>query len=286
MADLADELKRQRRNNGLLAGGTVVLVLLAIGSFLWLDKPGAPKVEDVPAPPKQTAPPLATPVADAPVPDPPQDTTPHQPADADATLRKVVGSWSTAPELAAWASEDGILQRVAAATNLTSRGASPKPVLAFVKIPGDFGVDEEIEKKPVVPGKPVDFTEKSFISATSFARYDRVTQIVTAIDPIAAGKGYATLRPYFDRVYGQIAAPGERFDSVLKGAITRLIAVPVPEGRVQVVPFGALYKYADTALEDRKPADKHLLRFGPKNQRAIQSWLRSFAVGAKIGAIE
>ena len=37
---------------------------------------------------------------------------------------------------------------------------------------------------------------------------------------------------------------------------------------------GLVYVYADLTLEQLSPAQKHLLRMGPANARAIQGWLK------------
>jgi hypothetical protein len=97
------------------------------------------------------------------------------------------------------------------------------------------------------------------------------------VDPGSAARAYRQLSPYLEGAFAQIAQPGERFDDVLRAAIERLRAVPVPVGPIEVVPKGALYLYADAALEARPPAEKQLLRFGPTNQAALQAWLGRFA---------
>jgi len=268
--DAAEKLARERRNTQL---GAAVVVLAAGAAAAYFFARGAPppapavaaSAPDAAAAPVPKAPDLAA----EPAPDP---AVPGAPQDGDSVLRRVVGRWSSSPDLAAYLAEDGILQRVAAAINLTARGSSPRPVLGFMKLSGDYEVDEVLEGK----------VERIFVAERSHTRYAKLTELVTSIDPAVAARGYAQLRPWFDKTYAQIATAGERFDTVLRTAIDRLVEVPVPEGRVELVPKGALYLYADPALEGRRPVEKHLLRFGAANQRAIQAWLMAFAAAAQL----
>ena len=74
---------------------------------------------------------------------------------------------------------------------------------------------------------------------------------------------------------GTIGPPGQRFDAVLSRAIQRMLDTPVPEGELEVVATpGVNYTYAAPELEQLGAAQKHLLRMGPTNARAIQAKLR------------
>ena len=56
----------------------------------------------------------------------------------------------------------------------------------------------------------------------------------------------------------------------------------VPDGEPTLVPRGALWAYADPALEALSPAEKHLLRLGPRTQRMVQEKLGDFARELKL----
>jgi hypothetical protein len=186
--------------------------------------------------------------------------------DADALLRRLASSGS--PLLASWLASDGILQRIAAAVRLAAIGRSPKPVLGFIEIEGDFTVIEEKDRITIAPA--------------SYARYDALVGAVRSLDPIVAGRAYRELRTHFDAAYGQVARPGERFDDVLSSAITRCTAVPIPSGPVEVVEVGALYAFRDPALESLSPIEKQWLRLGPTNMKSLRSWLEKFSAAADL----
>ena len=270
-----ESVDEPRRGYGrLILAGVAVAALSAVGVYTVLRLGTGTPTSGGSPPPSATA--SAAPLAVVPVPDAPPPTRP--PAEGDALLRQLAAGWSTDPELARWLAAESLVQRLAAAAVLVSKGASPRPMLGFVELRGAFVVDEQLGQAPGrTPGAGADVVERDFIAPAAYARYDLITRLVTGVDPGSAARAYRQLSPYLEGAFAQIAQPGERFDAVLRAAIERLRAVPVPAGPVEVVPKGAPYLYADAALEARPPAEKQLLRFGPTNQAALQAWLGRFA---------
>ena len=74
------------------------------------------------------------------------------------------------------------------------------------------------------------------------------------------------------------------FDRTLERAIVSLLATPIPDGPVDVTPRGIVYGYADPDIESVTAAQKHLLRMGPRNARAIQQKLREIALELGMAA--
>lgn len=228
---------------------------------------------------------------EAATPEPPPPV--HSPADGDAVLRRLGSAASKSPVLEGWLASQGIVQRIVAAVRLLRDGRSPSPVLGFIDIEGEFSIVETktTAQAPAMPTSTAKIgsnrsvpttTERLFISPGSCARYDALTSLFTSIDPAYAGRAYAELRPYFESAFKDVAAPGERFDDVLRAALRRLVSVSVPDDPIEVVPRGAIYLFHDPALEALSPAEKHMLRMGPKNARAFQDALRRFAMSAGI----
>ncbi len=171
----------------------------------------------------------------------------------------------------AWLQGGDAIRRFAAAVNAVSEGQSPRVVLTVLEPPGTFIVDE---KKP----KKRREHSKYFISAKNGARYDTITQLVTSIDAQAVGERYRKLKPYLEAAYREIARPGKTFDGAFTKAVDLLAAVPISDAPQEVVPMtqGTGYAYKDPKLEALSPAEKHLLRMGPKNARAIVKQLQAF----------
>ncbi len=215
-------------------------------------------------------------------------------AEGDALLKALAGKLSSSAELLKWLSGEEVIRRLTAAVNLIADGDSPRTVLAFLEVQGPYAVTEKegpkakkaAKKKPVRKGKnhkpAPEHRGPIFVSAKSFARYDGITGTFTSVDAAAAGQAYGQLRPYFDAAFAEIGKPGKRFDEVLVSALDRLLGVKFPEGEVELVPKGAVYAYKDPALEGLSAAEKHLLRMGPTNGKAVQASLRKFAEAAAL----
>lgn len=186
--------------------------------------------------------------------------------EGDTLLRSFARGLSSHPLLIGWVDRIDIRQ-LAAAVLMVSEGESPRPALPFLSIQGEFVVHDE---------------SALIIDPVSYERYDSLTAALTSIDGAAAGAAYAKLRPYFASVFREISRPGSQFDATLTSATSRLRSVKFPEGDIELTPKGALYVFADPALERMSAAEKHLLRFGPKNGHAIQTQLDAFVANAGL----
>jgi hypothetical protein len=181
-------------------------------------------------------------------------------AESDARVRQLVGALSSEPELAKWLGAEGLVQRFATAVSNIADGESPRMVLSFLAPSGQFQVARR--------------KGRTTIDARSFERYDAVARVIGSIDASAAARVYGELKPLVERAYAEIAPPGQTFDQTFSRAIQALLAVPVPQGDVEVVERGALFAYADPQFESLTRAQKHLVRMGPKNMQTLQSKLR------------
>lgn len=198
--------------------------------------------------------------------DPEPQVAPAEIVNADQLFRQLAARSKSALFLS-WIKEQNIVQRLAAAAGLVASGKSPASVLGFIEILSPFSAQE--------------FGERAIISPKSYARYDDVTRAFTSLDPAYAAEVYRKLRPFFEAIYAQVAKPGEKFDDVLGRAIDRLVNVRVPD-EIEIVPHGGVWAFKDAELESLSPAEKHLLRMGAKNARAIQDMLSAFRTRASI----
>jgi hypothetical protein len=238
---------------GLLAAvGVLVLVVYLLRGG---EEPAAP------------APPAAPPVAAAPAPSTDEASEPRDPSlpalgQSDVRVRELVGPLSPESELQKWlASTEDLVRRFTSAIGNIAEGESPRAALAFMAPQGAFQVVERDGRTVIAP--------------ESFARYDTVTRVLTSLDTQASARTYKTLKPLINEAYKEIRRPGQRFDQTLANAIQKLLDTPVPEGDLEVVDTpGVLYTYAAPELEQLSAAQKHLLRMGPTNARALQTKLR------------
>jgi hypothetical protein len=235
----------------------IVVVALGTGWYILRGWGGQAVSEPVPPPP----------VAPAPAAPPPQEApqTPATPLptldQSDPHVREQLGRLSSDVEFQRWLGIEGIIRRIAAATSNVAEGESPRAVLTFLAPQGPFQVVER--------------NGHTFIAPESFARYDLVTRAITSLDTQATAGAYKALKPLLDQAFAEIGRPGQSFDATLARAIQRLLDTPVPEGELEVVATPSVnYAYVAPELEQLSPAQKHLLRMGSANARALQAKLR------------
>lgn len=260
----------------------VALLGLALGAGAWVFL-GMPGLTPPPAPAPLRA------EVDAGVPDAGPAVSL---AEGNAKLAALASGLSPMEQLAKWLQADDIVRRLAAAVNLVADGESPRPVLGFLELAGPYPVTEVLDPKQKQAKRPKRFKKGQkpppargshfFVSPDAYARYDGFSQVVASIDPKAAAAAFKTLHPYLDAAFGEIGRPGRRFDDALVAALKRVTAVQVPDGPVELVLEGAMYRYQDAALEALPSADKHVLRLGPKNAAKVQAALKAFAAEAGL----
>jgi hypothetical protein len=238
----------------------LVLALLVGAAYL-----GWRYYQNAPVPPP---PPVAGAAPDASVPPPT-----IAPEEGEPTLDALLSSMSNAPELRQWLKQ-GLIRRIAAAIDRVAEGDSPAPAIPFMAPNGNFKVKKKrVRKKVVITVDP-----------RSYARFDRVTRVLTSIDMAKAAQAYPKLSPFLEAAYREVARPGKTFDQALHLAIDSLLAVPPPPKNVELVYSGLTYEYADEGLESRTDAAKQVMRLGPINMLAIQEKLRQLKAALPAGS--
>jgi hypothetical protein len=184
-------------------------------------------------------------------------------AESDPLVRELVRALSTHPQVLAWLATDGLIRNFAVVVSNIAEGVTPSGHLAVLKPRAGFAVVEE--------GGNV------FVDPQSYARYDALTAAASSIDPEGAARLYTTLKPRLQEAYGELGFGDVPFDRALERAITMLLATPIPGEALRVEPRGIGYGYVEPRLEQLTGAQKQLLRFGPRNARAVQDALRDIA---------
>jgi hypothetical protein len=170
--------------------------------------------------------------------------------------------------LARWLARAALVPTLAAVVTNVADGESPRPHLAFVAPAPRFRVKSG-------PGG------RTVADPAGFAGYDSFADAVASVDGAAAVAQYRRLEPLFDAAYRELGHPEGGFRTALARAIAALLAVPVLDDDVELVPHATGYRYADARLEDLTAAQKQFLRLGPRNVRTIQAKLRE--VQAALG---
>lgn len=115
------------------------------------------------------------------------------------------------------------------------------------------------------------------MNESSYDRFNNTTNILLSIDTQRSIEFYILLRPLYEQAYGELGYPSGNFDEVVLRAIGRLLETPTLNEPAKMIRPVVMYEYQDPKLESLSPAQKQLLRMGPKNSEAIKDKLRDFA---------
>jgi hypothetical protein len=190
--------------------------------------------------------------------------------ESDPVVRTLVEQLSSHPAVAAWLATGGLVRNFTVVVTNIAEGATPAVHLRVFRPQATLSVIKR--------------GDGLYIDPASYHRYDSVAAAAASVDPAGAARVYATLKPRIEEAYGQLGAPDGTFDRALERAISALLATPIVDAPVRVVPRGLGYAFASADLEALTAAQKQLLRTGPANARAIQSSLRAIALALGIPA--
>jgi Protein of unknown function (DUF3014) len=224
-------------------------------------------------------PPTATTVARAPV----DGARPVQPLggdalpvtlppldDSDGLVRELVKQLSSHPGVAAWLATDGLIRNFTVVVVNVADGSTPAGHLQVLRPSSKFRIVERNGHLQIDP--------------RGYERFDTIGDAAASLDPAGSARVYATLKPRIEEAYRELGFPDTPFDRTLERSIVQLLETPVLDGPVRVEPKGIGYGFADPALEALTPAQKQLLRTGPRNVRLIQIALRNIAIALGIPA--
>jgi hypothetical protein len=245
-------------HRGLPGGALAALALLAVGLaavvLLLLRRPGA-------GPPSSPIP--ATTLAPAgPAPAPPSPSLP--PLDgSDGYVRDLARGLSTHPQLAAWLATAGLVRTLTAVVDNVASGETPAPHLRFLA--------------PKTGFRPRQSGRRLTPDPRGFAAYDAFADAVASLDAAGCARVYQQLAPLFEAAYRELGHPQGGFPAALARAIDALLQAPVLPADVPLVRHATVFEYADPKLEALTPAQRQLLRLGPRNVRLVQAKLRELS---------
>jgi DUF3014 family protein len=249
----------------LWAAAALVLLLVVLGAYVWFSRRSqstpeqASTTAEAPRASRAPTPPLGTP--GEPIELPPL-------GESDALVRELVRRLSAHPSVVAWLAGDGLIRSATVTVQNVATGATPIHQVQRLAPKAPFAVRGTGEELTVDP--------------QSYERYTWIADGVASLDAQGVARLYGTLKPRVEEAYAELGSPESRFDTTLERAILVLLETPIVEGDVRLVPRGALYAYADPRLEGLAPAQKQLLRTGPRNTRVILGKLRDLALALGI----
>jgi DUF3014 family protein len=251
----------------LAVAAVLIAAVVATGYLVFRNRAAAtPPANAAAAAPATTAPTDASSALGADV--PAIDLPPL--GESDEVVRGLVKELSSNPSVAAWLATDNLIRNFVVVVANIAAGEPATPRAQALRPKGAFQVEER--------------GEDLVINSRSYARYLPLATAATSIKPEDAARLYTMLKPRIDEAYAELGQPNTTFDQTLERAIVVLLQTPMPQGPVPVEPNGAAvaFRYADPALEKLTPSQKLLIRFGPENQRTVQTALRNTALALGI----
>jgi len=258
------ELEPRRYGRLLLVGG-VLVVLAAVAVGVWMtmrrDPGAAPEASlraERPAPVPELA---AAPRGELgpsvePIDLPPLDLT-------DPVVRDLLRHLSSRPELAAWLASDNLIRNLDVSVENVAAGQTPAGHLRRLKPSGAFRAESLGETLTLDP--------------RSYSRYDGLADTLESMDAAHLARVYSLLKPRMRDAYRDLGHPEGEIDAATERAIVHLLQTPVVEGDIELGQRTLSYTFRDPALERLSPAQKQLLRMGPRNVRIVKARLRAIA---------
>lgn len=181
----------------------------------------------------------------------------------DPLVRELLGGLSSSPTLAVWLATDGLIRAFVVSVENVAEGSSPaRHVRALA---------------PRSPFRTLDEGGAITIDPRSFSRYDGIANAAAAMEPVDLARVYSMLKPRLVEAYKELGHPDGDFDAVVERAIGHLLQTPVVEDPMVLRPRVLSFRYERPDLEALSPAQKQLLRMGPRNVKVVQQQLRAVA---------
>lgn len=256
-----DEPKEEPRKVWGLAAAILVILAVVAGLYYVLfmkktDKAAAATAAEAPGPAVEEKTPAAPGLEPLAFPAVPL-------AMSDAAVREFALALSVDPEFAKWLLTKDLIRKFVVSVDNVANGLSPKPHIDFYGPAGDFRVART--------------KTGTFVDPASYTRYAAVVGIIQSLDPTAAARLYRAVDPLIQEAYNELGYPGVDFDDTLVRAMGELLETPVVDGPVRLEQKVLSYAMTDPALEGLSPAQKQLLRFGPKGVQAAHDKIKALA---------
>ena len=189
--------------------------------------------------------------------------------DSDQLIRDGVVSLTRNENINAWLAPNELVRKFVAVVDNIARGQIAKGPMRFLAPEGSFLAN------------PVD-DEIYVLDPASFRRYDLFVEVIASIDARRAAEFYKLLRPLFQEAYKELGYGNADFDDVIFNAMGRLLETPVIEDVVRLKRPVVMFEYEDINLENLSPAQKQMIRMGPRNTRIMQAKIARVAIELRL----
>jgi|TARA_B100000315_G_scaffold256614_1_gene302944 hypothetical protein len=185
--------------------------------------------------------------------------------DSDQLIRDGVASLSGHGGITDWLGVDELIRKFVVLVDNVARGNIPRQHVPFLTPRGKFTVTAGNE-------------EVQYLDERSYSRYDLVTEIFISLDTHKAVEFYSLVKPLFHEAFVDLGYPNRRFEDMIFISIGRLLETPDLPQPIALVQPSVMYKFANPRVERLSPAQKQLIRMGPKNTKVIKEKLSEIAL--------
>lgn len=251
--------ERKKDNRVALVITAAVLVIVAvIVAYLYFRKPAPEpaRVAETPKPAIQPPPRRGLGPEVAPIDLPPLVLT-------DPIVRDLLSKLSSRPELAAWLATDGLVRNFVVCVENVAGGQTPARHLRVLA--------------PKAPFRAEQRARTFVVDARSFSRYDGLADTAASMDAAGLARIYSILKPRLIDAYKELGHPEGDIDAAVEKAVVVLLQTPAIDGTETLKPKVLTFTYEQPDLEALPPAQKQLLRMGPRNLGLVQAHLRVIA---------
>jgi hypothetical protein len=176
-------------------------------------------------------------------------------------VREALAPASADPLFQRCLAEDDPVRRFALVVDNVALGVSPRRALGCLA--------------PERPFSVVARDGRFFVAPAAHARYDGLAAAVRSADVAALAQAYRRFHAPLEAAYRLLGYPGASLDDATSRALARIERFVPQDGPLEVVEGkGAVWEYARPELEQAGQLEKHLLRLGPANARAVQEKAR------------
>ncbi len=212
VAEAGDKVATTRTANSRWIVGALLAVLLATASYVVFRRQPLPPPAPAPVSKAVAAPPAEAPARALggqaePIALPPLDQT-------DPLVRKLVGTISSHPSVAAWLATTGLIRNLVVVVWNIADGTSPAKFLTVLRPSSSF--------------RTINRNGHRYLDPRSYDRYSAIADAVASVDPSAIASLYTTLKPRLRDAYEDLGLPGSALDRTLQRAIVALLETPTP----------------------------------------------------------
>lgn len=184
--------------------------------------------------------------------------------DSDALARDGVVSMTRHEGINLWLASNQLIRKFVAFVDNIAHGQVAKEPVRSLAPEGPFLARKIGEEQYV-------------IDPASYDRYNLFTEVAISVDSRRAAEFYVLLRPLMQSAYSELGYGDKSFDEVVFQAVGRLLETPVLDGQVRLVRPVVMYKFENDDLEALSPAQKQMIRMGPRNTRLLKEKISEVA---------